>query len=741
MTCIKGLAMSDTQDGVSATRNSAWHDASWQSWTPKRSWEQHWDPGTWDWQPQEWDWQESRNSHGWAWKSDPQLQTSSVQTAASSDYGSTVAQNSDDVDVAWLPRTSLLIDRPRTITLRLTSTSELVQQGFLEEGHALCFETAYQEVYKTANAILNDIIQHNAETVECVDVCRHDVFLEIRTSIQNAFGAGLRYTVAKYEPWRVWGVGIADEQQDREASAKLAICLAMVLDSQLYKHFTEKYPIFRGFCESHGLSNKAKSVVTDLAPMPGDICRYWSQGGYCRFAQRCQFSHSEVSMDLLPRRAIEVAGSIDTDAQVNTDTGSTGPAETEATTKAQANGVNVDASTSGPASPDASSVEPESRWRWWRPPERLWTHIFLHKRHPDFDLVPRLIGKGGGNMQDIYKKIRGTKLRIRGRGSGYLEVDGKTEAPVPLMLAVTSDKTDPCGFRKVLEMVELLLLKVADEYKQFCCRNKLAQPSAKEPLFSFGETSKDSEALLQDFLVKYPHPNDAKPCKQVTPGGIAPCVVNKSNSGNETSLHEAHQSQSRKPRKSKPVKTKTTAVDQCMPYPTTATSSALAQPAYMVVDPQFTWYYMQQQQQQFYYQCNVPNAENYYGDMYDGHNRMNPSREWMDDRVAHVTPTTDPDQKRIDQEEEAFKTVKEIWADGSIPYHGSAWGQKGLFPLVGQQPGSLAVDDKHKPSVSSAAGGICMAQLASIQQDPKVGHMDDEEVGISKIQNTKSLGP
>ena len=52
---------------------------------------------------------------------------------------------------------------------------------------------------------------------------------------------------------------------------------------------------------------------------------------------------------------------------------------------------------------------------------RLWCHIFLNKRHDDFDLVPILIGRGGKNTQEI-SDLTQSKVRARGRGSGHKEV-------------------------------------------------------------------------------------------------------------------------------------------------------------------------------------------------------------------------------------------------------------------------------------------------------------------------------
>ena len=55
---------------------------------------------------------------------------------------------------------------------------------------------------------------------------------------------------------------------------------------------------------------------------------------------------------------------------------------------------------------------------------RLWIHIFLHKLHREFDLVPMLIGRDGSNVKAIYMRTD-AKVRIRGRGSGHLEVTHK----------------------------------------------------------------------------------------------------------------------------------------------------------------------------------------------------------------------------------------------------------------------------------------------------------------------------
>jgi len=135
------------------------------------------------------------------------------------------------------------------------------------------------------------------------------------------------------------------------------------------------------------------------------------------------------------------------------------------------------------------------------------------------------IGRGGRNTRSVFDATA-AKLRIRGRGSGHLEVDcgngRRKEAPVPLMVAVTANKGDPEGFRKAIEMTLERLKEVWHHYAQFCEQRNLPQPLPTEPVFSFGEISRGSDQLLMDLLLLHPHPGGPKPPQKVTPGGIVP---------------------------------------------------------------------------------------------------------------------------------------------------------------------------------------------------------------------------
>jgi len=132
-----------------------------------------------------------------------------------------------------------------------------------------------------------------------------------------------------------------------------------------------------------------------------------------------------------------------------------------------------------------------------------------------------LIGRGGKNMRKIYTATN-AKIRVRGRGSGHLEVDGKKEAPVPLMVAVTANKADADGFKLAVEMTLANLKDVGESFEQFCHQRGLEPP--KEPVYSIGELSKGAELLLRDVLPPHSQSVAAPPLEigeQATAGGQA----------------------------------------------------------------------------------------------------------------------------------------------------------------------------------------------------------------------------
>eukprot|EP00451_Oxyrrhis_marina_P031705 CAMPEP_0204367640 /NCGR_PEP_ID=MMETSP0469-20131031/43591_1 /ASSEMBLY_ACC=CAM_ASM_000384 /TAXON_ID=2969 /ORGANISM="Oxyrrhis marina" /LENGTH=447 /DNA_ID=CAMNT_0051357079 /DNA_START=86 /DNA_END=1426 /DNA_ORIENTATION=- len=110
-----------------------------------------------------------------------------------------------------------------------------------------------------------------------------------------------------------------------------------------------------------------------------------------------------------------------------------------------------------------------------------------------FRVARRIIGTSGKNMKKIVK-LTDAKLRLRGRGSGFLEGAQQKESPEPLQLCV-SCKTKQ-GYETAVAHVEALLVEVYNEYAQFCAQNGLQvvhlQPSKREHALSFPSATSTS---------------------------------------------------------------------------------------------------------------------------------------------------------------------------------------------------------------------------------------------------------
>lgn len=118
---------------------------------------------------------------------------------------------------------------------------------------------------------------------------------------------------------------------------------------------------------------------------------------------------------------------------------------------------------------------------------KTWCYFFIDPVmcRPGFQLSKKVIGHGGNNTRRIFEQTA-AKIRLRGQGSGHQEASGR-EAPVHLMLAVTSDIGQKMSFLAALQMSAELLEQVTSQYKEFCHYSNLAFPVA--PLFWIGEFS------------------------------------------------------------------------------------------------------------------------------------------------------------------------------------------------------------------------------------------------------------
>jgi len=104
-------------------------------------------------------------------------------------------------------------------------------------------------------------------------------------------------------------------------------------------------------------------------------------------------------------------------------------------------------------------------------------------------------------MRKIFEAT-GAKIRIRGRGSGHYEIDGKREAPTPLMVAVTTDKLDHGSFKAAIEMTLVELRAVEQRFLSFCEKQNYTHEG---PCFSIGVMPQGVESVLGDIFEGVPH--------------------------------------------------------------------------------------------------------------------------------------------------------------------------------------------------------------------------------------------
>ena len=88
----------------------------------------------------------------------------------------------------------------------------------------------------------------------------------------------------------------------------------------------------------------------------------------------------------------------------------------------------------------------------------------------EFHVARRIIGQKGANMKRIVKQAGSdAKLRLRGKGSGFLEGVTKQESEEPLHLCVSCK--DLQGYQTAIALVKSLLEEVYADYKTLAAKN------------------------------------------------------------------------------------------------------------------------------------------------------------------------------------------------------------------------------------------------------------------------------
>jgi len=108
---------------------------------------------------------------------------------------------------------------------------------------------------------------------------------------------------------------------------------------------------------------------------------------------------------------------------------------------------------------------------------------------PHFQVCRRIIGPGGENMKRIIGSVSKdgcVKLRLRGRGSKYLEGPEDKESSDPLMLCVSA--TSRKSFDRAAQDVENLLAMIHEDYRLHC--KAVGQTASILPLRREGQRSR-----------------------------------------------------------------------------------------------------------------------------------------------------------------------------------------------------------------------------------------------------------
>jgi len=86
------------------------------------------------------------------------------------------------------------------------------------------------------------------------------------------------------------------------------------------------------------------------------------------------------------------------------------------------------------------------------------------KENVDFEVVRRIFGPGGSNMKRIAAN-NGAKLRLRGRGSGFLEGPKNEEPEEPLVLCVSAATAR--GYNATVRSLKNLFYDIYQDYRSY----------------------------------------------------------------------------------------------------------------------------------------------------------------------------------------------------------------------------------------------------------------------------------
>jgi len=142
---------------------------------------------------------------------------------------------------------------PPVNSISIPPTSSICGMGFPAEAPAMIFEKAHNaDFFSQASSILSNLLGD----VMTVDIQHDDAwkkFPEIASSLRPSGIKESSFAVAMCPDLGKWALGVDGAWKNREATAKLALCMAIATDSPHFQQTMINYPMFHKLCVDVGL--------------------------------------------------------------------------------------------------------------------------------------------------------------------------------------------------------------------------------------------------------------------------------------------------------------------------------------------------------------------------------------------------------------------------------------------------------------------------------------------------------
>lgn len=152
-------------------------------------------------------------------------------------------------------------------------------QDLTEEGLALCHEDCPKELLGSAHVLLAELVGDVDADVVLEDDASWDRFPEVGEAFLLAGGPKVSYNIAICDVQGVWAVGVAGKWKQRIPVAKLALCVALVLQSggEGVPKIWGRYAGLAGLCRAaeaarggaaHGTHARTTRQRTEVGALP-----------------------------------------------------------------------------------------------------------------------------------------------------------------------------------------------------------------------------------------------------------------------------------------------------------------------------------------------------------------------------------------------------------------------------------------------------------------------------------------